>query len=156
MDQADFQQAEAFTVGDLGDFDWSYAGSDQIASNPLALDQSNGVLPAFEQSPGGDLFLLHTGYQYLARDERFLQNLALYLWQSNNSHHFHRPDLLEQRPVGLAQHNFRLVPFSSTKQAPSAGVAIIRSELSFNLRGETQWSRCPRCWSQNKRVLFFT
>jgi hypothetical protein len=108
MDQANFQQAGAYaapflldqqnvplvqqgdepeigsvTVGDLGDFDLNSAGSDQIASNLLVLDRSDAVLPAFEQSPGGDLSLLHTGCQYPANNESFSQNLVPYLLQSN-------------------------------------------------------------------------
>lgn len=108
MDQANFQQAGAYaapflldqqnvplvqqgdepeigsvTVGDLGDFDLNSAGSDQIASNLLVLDRSDAVLPAFEQSPGGDLSLLHMGCQYPANNESFSQNLVPYLLQSN-------------------------------------------------------------------------
>jgi hypothetical protein len=101
MDQADFQQAEAYptpfllvqqgdepgiggvAIGDLGDFDLNNVGSDRIASNLLVLDHSDAVLPAFEQSPGGDLSLLHTGCQYPANSESFSQNLVPYLLQSN-------------------------------------------------------------------------
>jgi hypothetical protein len=108
MNQTDFRQAGAYaasflldpqnvllvqqgnepeigsvTIGDLGDFDLNNAGSDQIASNLLVLDHSDAVLPAFEQSPGGDLSLLHTGCQYPANDESFPQNLVPYLQQSN-------------------------------------------------------------------------
>ena len=98
MNQTDFRQAGAYaasflldpqiqqgnepeigsvTIGDLGDFDLNNAGPDQIASNLLVLDHSNAVLPAFEQSPGGDLSLLHTGCQYPANDESLQSNTEL-------------------------------------------------------------------------------
>jgi hypothetical protein len=104
MNQTDFRQARAYaasilldpqiqqgnepeiggvTIGDLSDFDLNNAGPDQIASNLLVLDHSDAVLPAFEQSPGGNLSLLHTGCQYPANDESFPQNLVPYLQQSN-------------------------------------------------------------------------
>jgi hypothetical protein len=59
------------------------AESDQIALNLLVLDHSDAVLPAFEQSPGGDLSLLHTECQYPANDESFPQNFVPYLRQSD-------------------------------------------------------------------------
>jgi hypothetical protein len=279
MDQANFQQAGAYatpflldqqnvplvqqgdepeigsvTVGDLGDFDLNSAGSDQIASNLLVLDRSDAVLPAFEQPPGGDLSLLHTGCQYPANSESFSQNLVPYLLQSNTelqSDLIPRDDLnlfpalgqggagpalslvdwgsgslafatlqaneplppepqssfeqastgpapslfdwgghshaytalqpsppesqsrfeysdaldifpglfpdLEQRPgAGVPQYKFRLVPFSDTRQAPSAGFAPVGRELSYSLRGRTEQSRCPRCRAQNTKVFLFT
>ncbi len=78
MDQADFQQAEAYlalfllvkqgneleigsiTIRVLGDFDLNNAGSNQIALNLLSLDYLDAVLPAFEQPPSSDLSLRYT------------------------------------------------------------------------------------------------
>jgi hypothetical protein len=66
------------------------------------------------------------------------------------------PDL-EQRPgAGLPQYKFKLVPFSDTKQAPSAGFTIVGRELSCNPRGRTKRSRYPRCRAQNDKVFLFT
>jgi hypothetical protein len=146
MDQADFQQAEAYptpfllvqqgdepgiggvAIGDLGDFDLNNVGSDRIASNLLVLDHSDAVLPAFEQSPGGDLSLLHTRFQYPANDESFPQNLVPYLRQSNTEL---QSDLIPRQDLNLlpafGQADAGLAPSSVDWGDPSLAFATLQA-----------------------------